>query len=332
MSNEYRIFGADLSPYSVKVRSYFRYKEIPHTWIVRDANTDEESQKYAKLPLIPIVVTPAEQGLQDSSPIIEKIESIHSDPSIHPSDPDLAFLSALLEEYGDEWGNKWMFHYRWAREVDQDSAAGRIASLMAPGVEGDAAKAVAGMIKQRMVGRVWFVGSNEHNAPQIEDSFHDAVGVLETHLAKHPYLFGGRPAFGDFGLFGQLYCAWTDPTPGGLLRHAPHVCAWIERMLNPTAEGEFGSWDEIVPTLEPLLKREVGRLFLPWSDANARALAEGAQEFTVKLGDKTWTQAPQKYHAKSLRVLRERYAALDAPGQKLSALLDATDCSRWLKS
>ena len=26
----YRIFGIELSPYSVKVRSYFRYKRIPH--------------------------------------------------------------------------------------------------------------------------------------------------------------------------------------------------------------------------------------------------------------------------------------------------------------
>ena len=32
----YRIFGAEISPYSVKVRSYFRYKGIEHEWIVRD--------------------------------------------------------------------------------------------------------------------------------------------------------------------------------------------------------------------------------------------------------------------------------------------------------
>lgn len=29
MPNVYRIYGAELSPFSVKIRSYFRYKQIP---------------------------------------------------------------------------------------------------------------------------------------------------------------------------------------------------------------------------------------------------------------------------------------------------------------
>jgi len=58
MSNVHRIFGNELSPYSVKVRSYFRYKKIPHEWIVRDATNEAEFRQYAKLPLIPLVVTP----------------------------------------------------------------------------------------------------------------------------------------------------------------------------------------------------------------------------------------------------------------------------------
>jgi hypothetical protein len=37
MAGGYRIFGAEMSPYSVKVRSYFRYKGIPHQWILRNA-------------------------------------------------------------------------------------------------------------------------------------------------------------------------------------------------------------------------------------------------------------------------------------------------------
>ena len=42
MSNRHRIFGIEMSPYSVKVRSYFRYKALPHEWIVRNAATQAE--------------------------------------------------------------------------------------------------------------------------------------------------------------------------------------------------------------------------------------------------------------------------------------------------
>ena len=126
MASPHRIFGIEMSPYSVKVRSYFRYKALPHEWIVRNVATQAEYQKYAKLPIVPLVVTPEGEGVQDSTPILERFEAAHPEPSIHPSDPVAAFVSALLEEFGDEWGNKWMFHYRWARDVDQISSAGRI--------------------------------------------------------------------------------------------------------------------------------------------------------------------------------------------------------------
>ena len=331
MSDVYRIFGAEISPYSVKVRSYFRYKGIPHEWIVRSGATQEEYKKYAKLPLIPVVATPTDEGLQDSTPILETIEERFSEPSIHPDDPALAFLSALLEEFGDEWGNKWMFHYRWAREVDQDSAGERIVRAMMPGIEGDQLRGMVGGIKERMVNRVWFVGSNEVTAPQIEESFQQAMALLDAHLASRPYLFGARPAFGDFGLWGQIYNAWTDPTPGALLNErAPRVVAWVERMLEPKLEGDFETWQALAPTLGPLLERQVGGLFLPWSQANAEALAAGDEEFSVQLDGRTWTQKPQKYHAKSLAALRARYAAV-ADRTALDPVLEQTGCLRWLQ-
>src|ERR1700735_3035105 len=136
MTSEYRIHGIEVSPYSVKVRSYFRYKGIPHRWIPRSLDADGEYQKYSKLPLVPLVVTPENEGIQDSTPIIERAEARHPEPSIHPSDPVAKFISALLEEFGDEWGNKWMFHYRWAREADILSAGGRIARSMMPAGDG----------------------------------------------------------------------------------------------------------------------------------------------------------------------------------------------------
>ena len=132
MSDRYRIFGSELSPYSIKVRAYFRYKQIPHEWVTRSRENMAEFQQHAKLPLIPLVLRPDGGAMQDSTPIIEKMEELFPKPSIHPENPALAFLSALIEEYGDEWGNKPMFHYRWTYEADQESAARRIAADNAP--------------------------------------------------------------------------------------------------------------------------------------------------------------------------------------------------------
>ena len=132
MADGYRVIGAEMSPYSVKVRSYFRYKGIPFQWIPRNAASQAEFEKYAKMPIIPLVVTPDGTGIQDSTPIIDQVEKLHPEPQVHPVEPVTQFISALIEEFGDEWGNKWMFHYRWARDVDQISSAGRIARMRAP--------------------------------------------------------------------------------------------------------------------------------------------------------------------------------------------------------
>jgi hypothetical protein len=53
----------------------------------------------------------------------------------------------------------------------------------------------------------------------------------------------------------------------------------------------------------------VGALFCPWTVANAAAMAAGEEEFSVELNGKTFTQMPQKYHAKSLVAIREKYSA-----------------------
>ena len=322
----YRIFGSELSPYSVKVRSFFRYKCIGHEWIPRSPAVQAEFQKYARLPLVPLVVTPEGEGIQDSTPILERFESSSPQPSVIPDDPALAFVSALLEEYGDEWGNKWMFHYRWRFQPDAWSTAERIAEQMM-GAQGTLAVAQArAAVAGRMMGRLGFVGSNERTQPLIEASFVTALGLIEAHLASRTFLLGGRPAMADFGLWAQLYEAATDPTPGAIMRaSAPRVMSWVERMLSPKAEGGFETLSALAPTLMPLLAQEVGALFLPWSAANAAAIGRGDKSFTMSLVGAEWTQEPQKYHARSLAEIRRKFsAAKGAPG--LESLLAESGC------
>ena len=322
----YRIYGSELSPYSVKVRSFFRYKNIDHDWIPRSPAVQAEFQKYAKLPLVPLVVTPEGEGIQDSTPILERFEASHPEPSVIPDDPALAFVSALLEEYGDEWGNKWMFHYRWRYQPDVWSTAERIA-LQMMGAQGTLAVAQArAAVADRMTGRLSFVGSNQQTEPVIEASFAQALGLIEAHLASRPYLLGGRPAMADFGLWAQLYEAATDPTPGAIMRaSAPNVMGWIQRMVAPRAERAFEPLAALAPTLTPLLTQEVGALFLPWSAANAAAIGRGDKSFTMSLGGAEWTQETQKYHARSLAEIRRKFAAAKA-ATGLEPLLATTGC------
>jgi hypothetical protein len=183
--------------------------------------------------------------------------------------------------------------------------------------------------RARMVDRVWFVGSSEQTAPQIEQSFADAIELLDAHLDGRDYLFGGRPAFADFGLWSQIYECTFDPTTSAIIARASNVGAWVERMIEPAAGGAFEAWPELAATLTPLLERQVAALFLPWSDANAKAIAAGSEEFEVELAGRTWTQKPQKYHARSLAAIRRKYA--DAAGPALDEVLEKTGCLAWLR-
>ena len=331
MAATYRIFGIELSPYSVKVRSCFRYKGIPHEWVIRHMGNMAEFQKHAKLPLIPLVLAPDGSAMQDSTPILEAMERRFPEPSIHPADPTLAFLSALIEEYADEWGNKPMFHYRWTYEPDQRSSSLAIARYNLPGASEEQVRETAEKIRARMVPRLSFVGSSAKTRETIEGSYERQLRILEPHLAQRKYLFGARPAFADFGLYAQLYECSLDPTPGAMLRdRAPHVLDWTLRMLDPKAEGDFESWEECGPSLFPLLRDEVGGLFLPWAHANARALAAGETDFRVKLEGRDFGQQVQKYHAKSLAALRERYAAVPDKSA-LDPILEAAGCLEGLR-
>ncbi|MEZ5972146.1 MAG: glutathione S-transferase family protein [Hyphomonadaceae bacterium] len=329
MTAPFRLYGAELSPYSVKVRSYLRYKGLDFEWRARTNATQEEFQRYAKLPLIPVLVDAEENAFQDSTPIIEKLEAENPEPSITPTEPALAFLSALIEDYADEWLNKAMFHYRWTYPEDQESAAKRISDMIFEGAEKP--EGIEDQVRTRMISRLYHVGSSAETAPLIEGSFTRLLGLLDTLLGKRPYLFGGRPSLADFGLAGQLAQLDSDPTPGILLRtQAPNVVRWLERMDAPKADGAFASFADVADDVMELLRSEIAAAYLLWMDANARAVADDASGVSVDIGGITFAQKPQRYAAKAFGELKRKRAALE--DEALAALLTATGIDALLAS
>ncbi|HYD87594.1 MAG TPA: glutathione S-transferase family protein [Vitreimonas sp.] len=329
MTAPFRLFGAELSPYSIKVRSYLRYKGVEFEWLTRTNARQEEFARYAKLPLIPVLVDANENALQDSTPMIEALEAEFPDRSITPDEAALAFVSALLEDYADEWLNKAMFHYRWSYPEDQESAAQRIAGAIFEG--GEKPEGIEESVRTRMVSRLYHVGSSPETAALIEGSFARALELVEAMLKGRPYLFGGRPSLADFGLAAQFAQLLSDPTPGAIIRaQAPNVVAWIARMDSPTAEGAFARLDDVRAPLADLLRMEVAGAYLAWMSANAAAVEEDANGVAAEIGGVMFTQKPQRYAAKAFAELqRKRAAVKDAA---LAALLQETGCDAYLSA
>jgi len=57
---------------------------------LRNAASQLEFEKSAKMPIIPVVVAPDGTGIQDSTPIIDRIERLHPEPSSIPANPSPA--------------------------------------------------------------------------------------------------------------------------------------------------------------------------------------------------------------------------------------------------
>ncbi len=152
--------------------------------------------------------------------------------SLVPTDPAVAFIDFLLEDFADEWVTKMMYHYRWACDADVEKS-GRLLpidrNLHAPAA---LLQQAHDMIIERQVGGRALVGSTDTNQPAIEGSYLRLLDILQAHLAEQPFLLGDRPGRSDVALYGQLKpMLWWDPTPTAIgVERAPRAINWIERV------------------------------------------------------------------------------------------------------
>ena len=90
MSGAYRHYGWECSPYSSKTRSYLRFKGIEHQDIYPTIiDFKRVIVKRLGYLVMPMVITPDDETLQDSSVIIDYLEERFPEPSIHPPGPTL---------------------------------------------------------------------------------------------------------------------------------------------------------------------------------------------------------------------------------------------------
>lgn len=329
MTRHYRLIGMGSSPYSMKVRAVLRYRRLPHLWVYRTEAVRAEIA-HLRPPLIPVLQTPDGEWLLDSTPMILELDRRHPDRRVWPEAPQQAFLCRLVEDMADEWLTKAMFHLRWQKEPDRAFAAGWIVDDAAPGASEAERAAAMAAIRDRQVSRMPLVGCTAQNDPVIRDGLACWLTALEGRVYRGSWLFGSRPSVADFAIYGQLSPLVVDPSPQALIRDkAPRLDNWVRHMDDLSGEEE-GAWDAAEAPPRPALVdliRLAGDSYLPFLAANAAALAEGLERFTVRLRGRDHVQAPFPYQAKCLAALCKAWSDLPAAAaDRLRPLLGDTGC------
>ncbi len=269
MSGSYRLFGAESSAYSTKMRAFMRYKGVDFDWVPRTADSEQELRKVSRFSTLPVLVTASGFAVHDTTPMIEALEADKPEPSALPDDPALAFLANVLEEYADTWLAKAAFQFRWTRKKDQKEAAKRAISEYYGDSEPDDRKAMEAAAIERMTEQLPSVGLEGDLGPAIEKSFKKFVKLLNEHLRRHLFIFGGRPSIADFAIGGQLIQMLRDPTAAKIIeKDGEFVTKWCEFLGDAKPGGPFESLEDLQETLIPIFKNDLSRYFLPWAAEN----------------------------------------------------------------
>ncbi len=339
-----QLLGNVGSPYTRKMIALLRYRRIPHTPIWQNPWDRENSCNVLvksgieapKPMLLPTLLLPDESGklraVCDSTPIIRVLEKKVQERRVVPPDPVMAFIDYLLEDFGDEWCTKYMFHYRWHHHEDAENAG----TLLPLGIDvtlaEDALRIRKEFIRVRQVERLWVVGSNETTAPIIDASFKRFLKAMDTHLENVPFMLGARPCSADFAIYGQLtQLVGFDPTPRKIANKiSPRTVAWTSLMEDQSGldveENDWSQFNQATKTLRGLLD-EVGRVYIPALLANSAAISRGEKNWEEEIDGAHWTQPVFNYQAKCLSWIRGEYAKL-SPGDKglVDNLIAGTGC------
>ena len=334
------IKGAPGSPYTRKIISICRYRNIPYKFIIGGLfgkgimNTDHlPSAKIELLPTVYFINGPNNiEPMIDSTFIIRRLESIKTKRSIIPNTVFTKFLNYIIEDYADEWLTKATFHYRWTYPEDIQKAGATLSRWRSLTDTEEQIQSIKKQIIERQISRLNVVGSSNLTKNIIENSYIRFLKLMSDHMNTSPYIFGKRPSSSDFSIFGQLtQLALFDPTPMDIANKiASRVVAWVGIMEDLSGlEVKESDWVQDT-SLSKTLKNifcEIGRVYIPVLIANAEAIKNNKNVVNTIIDGEKWIQKPFPYQLKCLTWLKEEYLKLKENDKEIVKIfLKGTGC------
>jgi glutathione S-transferase len=333
------VIGVPASPYTRKMLALLRYRRIPYEIIW--GNTKEILDKMGlvapKPLLLPVFIFPdKKEAICDSTPIIRQLETQFVDRSVIPEDKALAFINSILEDFGDEWITKFMFHYRWHFKEDINNAGNILPLLNAVDLDDESHETFKNYISELQVSRLWVVGSNGKTAQIIEDSYKRLLVLLEDHFKNSRYLLGSRPSSSDFSFYGQMtQLIGFDPTSRALsLEMSPRSVAWVDIIEDLSGlsvkSNDWVSLEDAPNSLHAIFE-EIGKGYVPAMLENSKALSEGLSSWKVNIKGAEWEQKVFPYQAKCLQWIKDEFNSLEVKDKnRIENFLANTGCENLI--
>lgn len=341
MTAPFRLIGAERSYFSAKARAALRAKRVYFEEVLPTRAAMAEIRRRTDLFFLPTIVTPEDDTWQDTSDIIDALETRVPEPALIPSTPVQRIAAYLLELYADEFLLLPAMHYRWGTPEGERDARHAFAAASAD-PEG------AERLADRMHGALPFLGVTAATAPVIVAHLDDLLARLEAVLADRSFLLGAQPSLADCALLGPFYAhLFLDLVPGPMIRErAPRVSHWIERVNHPDPEtfAGFGAGDTLDPALRHVLAL-VGADAVPvvldgvadferWADeqtGDAYEPPRGVGGHRTSLRGVEMMRYTSSYTPWMLQRSLDAYAALEAADRAaVDAALAGTGCERLL--
>ena len=249
----YKLYGTPGSLYTGKARSYLIKQGVAfENRAAGEARFRAEIVPRTGRWIIPILEADDGSLVQDGSEIIAHFEAKgQTRLPAYPDTPRHRLIAQIFELFGGEGLLRPAMHYRWNFDETNRAFLSRDfpAALAPTGASDEAQAEVFAMSSGRMRKAMGQFGVSPESIPAVEASYAQFLALFEAHLAASPYLLGGRPTLGDYGLIAPLYAHLArDPYPAQMMKQtAFRVWRWTERMN--AADQDAGEYGEVAPDL-----------------------------------------------------------------------------------
>ncbi len=300
---KYTIFGSDISLFTRKLEAAFECYGVPFEIKPKTAEIKTALEARAATHQIPVLLTPENWILADTTPILMMLDARFPYRRVFPLGVN-GVIVHLLEEVLDEWMARTMVHFRWHYDENTQFV---ISKLTGESVGVDEARqhqlAKWGLRACRATGTESVVQQS-----YAEKEYFSIVAALEEQLARTPYALGGRPTAVDTILMGSLR-GHTNYDPFPDMGAYSRVQAWNARNKEQanswSTKEEISIFDQSSPFVDHLVTLAKEQ-YAPFIVGNRQALLNEEKAFTVETYGEEVSYLAREYPERSRQMLVQR--------------------------